>query len=452
MCFLSVFRGKSNSVKFANVILVVINIRIISCVTENETNKMYGVVHVNTAEKFTCVTLMSENEAQSNQLMNRGHFTSPMGKSINGEPGRGPDETSKFNETNYIIQVKTKADNRAIWNGINTDIHVEKIQKKLKHNAESKNINNFTMNFAGFRNEKIEIGGRIVGGRDASPGEVPYLVSLSLFGQLYCGGTLLSLRWFVSARHCFTDEDLKWNRYNPLIVAGSIYRDYKQQKRQPQLQEIVKIYWHDEGDIALVMLKQPFRNTSFVQFIDYYKMEDSDFIDDLLSEDNSLKKYGTVSGFGATMSKDRYGNQLSQGVAHPPVLHIVDLPLLSRWQCLGFLNDPAENEDSVVCTLGTYQDACHGDSGGPLVYGRKLLGVTSWGIGCATQYPGIYVRVSYYQNWIQAVMESGGGNRDFYAPSVYTDGFGNGRTLGPEIVLLGVNIALVILYHTWGRL
>eukprot|EP00978_Attheya_sp_CCMP212_P010482 scaffold25386_cov52-Attheya_sp.AAC.3 len=64
----------------------------------------------------------------------------------------------------------------------------------------------------------------------------------------------------------------------------------------------------------------------------------------------------------------------------------------------------------MVCAHAIGKDACQGDSGGPLVIipngstakNHILVGVTSWGVGCADLVlPGVYARVSYVLEWIK---------------------------------------------------
>ena len=60
-----------------------------------------------------------------------------------------------------------------------------------------------------------------------------------------------------------------------------------------------------------------------------------------------------------------------------------------------------------ICAGGEEnKDACKGDGGGPLVCEvngiSQLAGIVSWGIGCGQRnVPGVYVKVSHYERWIQ---------------------------------------------------
>merc|ERR1711874_941435 len=60
---------------------------------------------------------------------------------------------------------------------------------------------------------------------------------------------------------------------------------------------------------------------------------------------------------------------------------------------------------------GNYTDTCQGDSGGPLTVPENgkytLVGVVSYGWGCASSTPGIYARVQGFLPWIKNLISSG---------------------------------------------
>lgn len=47
------------------------------------------------------------------------------------------------------------------------------------------------------------------------------------------------------------------------------------------------------------------------------------------------------------------------------------------------------------------KDACQNDSGGPLVEDSTIVGIVSWGNGCAqADYPGVYTDIGALRGWI----------------------------------------------------
>ncbi|KAI2666136.1 Polyserase-2 [Labeo rohita] len=87
------------------------------------------------------------------------------------------------------------------------------------------------------------------------------------------------------------------------------------------------------------------------------------------------------------------------------VLQEVDVPVVGNTKCNCFYKGSITGNMMCAGTLEGGKDSCQGDSGGPMVIkqGSRWIqaGVVSFGQGCAEpNYPGVYSRVSNYQNWI----------------------------------------------------
>jgi len=95
----------------------------------------------------------------------------------------------------------------------------------------------------------------------------------------------------------------------------------------------------------------------------------------------------------------------------------VDLPLVEFNRCSQALKAAMNKRNpglgnrftlhnSEVCAGGELgKDACTGDGGSPLVCqaqsGRyTVVGLVTWGVGCASDVPGVYAKISYFRDWI----------------------------------------------------
>lgn len=56
----------------------------------------------------------------------------------------------------------------------------------------------------------------------------------------------------------------------------------------------------------------------------------------------------------------------------------------------------------MLCAWAPEKDACQYDSGGPLVSrdNNMLVGVVSWGVTCADDFPGVYASPPNVREWI----------------------------------------------------
>lgn len=51
---------------------------------------------------------------------------------------------------------------------------------------------------------EVPLNDRIVGGKEAKPGNMPWIVSLKIWDQAFCGGTIYNKYTIITAAHCVT--------------------------------------------------------------------------------------------------------------------------------------------------------------------------------------------------------------------------------------------------------
>jgi secreted trypsin-like serine protease len=229
---------------------------------------------------------------------------------------------------------------------------------------------------------------RIVGGEKTDIKQHPWQVALTIDGAL-CGGSIIAHKWILTAAHCFASSTQP-NRVR--AKAGATNR------MAGAWTEVERIVIHDqynaktqEQDLALVKLKFP----------------PAGEVIPLAQPDLQLRpcELLEVTGWGRTSEDPRgtISNELLK--ANLPFIEIAacNAPgayngaIRSGMMCAGY------DEGGV--------DSCQGDSGGPLVYrgpdGPVLVGVVSWGEGCARKLKyGVYTRLTIYQDWIAKVITS----------------------------------------------
>lgn len=230
----------------------------------------------------------------------------------------------------------------------------------------------------------------IVGGSEATKNEFPWQIWLhpANYSGVYCGASLISADWALTAAHCVQG-------YAPsnMIVELGMHtiggtNPYRQTKTVSQI--IVHPQYNSSSqdyDYALLRLSSAATLNVAVAPIALATTSDS-----------ALYANGVtsiVSGWGTT----------SSGGAVSSVLLKAAVPVVDNVTCNA--NYGGGITARMVCA-GYPQggvDSCQGDSGGPLFVNTatapKLIGVVSWGFGCAVAgKPGVYSHVANAYSWI----------------------------------------------------
>jgi trypsin len=113
----------------------------------------------------------------------------------------------------------------------------------------------------------------------------------------------------------------------------------------------------------------------------------------MTSTEPAVGNHAVVSGWGT----------LTPGVQLPSQLQAVEVYIVSREECNSAYAHYDGITENMICAgvTGGGKDACQGDSGGPLVVGSQLVGIVSWGVGCAlADYPGVYSNVATLRSFV----------------------------------------------------
>jgi trypsin len=240
---------------------------------------------------------------------------------------------------------------------------------------------------------------RIVGGHPVSIAQYPWQAALFVDDEQLCGGSLLTTRIVLTAAHCVFDTDpncliscsisdpggdgtARLDPNDGAVMLGSTTLNGPQSafvgvafrsSYNPNFRPGVP-----QNDVGYLVLAAPSGQTP---------------IKIAASDEGALWDAGSpvdISGWGET-----------EAGPPPNTLHAATVQVIDDGTCSA---DYGANFDRNTMICAGFQqggvDSCSGDSGGPLqaplaTGGYRLVGITSWGEGCADPgHPGVYARIA----------------------------------------------------------
>jgi len=248
---------------------------------------------------------------------------------------------------------------------------------------------------------------RIVGGKEVNPKyRLPYQAlvypTVPGVGSFLCGGTIVNKKYVITAAHC---TDYRGSTITDVKVAigehsicdgvtneGGKWISAKRVVNHPN-------YGNHDNDIAVLELSEEITFTANIKPACLPTSETKDYSD----------MASTISGWGGTVGYA--GNQAQPQQPRQCELKESVVKVLSPTseKCSSYLRTTTST--SKLCAWAEGTDTCQGDSGGPLTVAENgkfvLIGVVSYGSGCAHTTPGVYARVQGFLPWIKSIIADG---------------------------------------------
>ncbi|XP_059350262.1 coagulation factor IX-like isoform X2 [Daphnia carinata] len=228
---------------------------------------------------------------------------------------------------------------------------------------------------------------RIIGGEIASPGQFPYIVSLTENNRHVCSGFIYSEKWIVTTASCIVGKTAS----NLKVVTGQ--QDLTVLDPHEEIHAVYRLVPFSEydatnklHDVALLQLTNniTYVTPNGVYFINY-------------NEVDMTNPEATIMGWGATQ----------EGGFESTKLHYATTMIQNGMECGDYTGSDFQLA-TMICTNTAASTSiagapCQYDEGSPLVQYINskpiVVGVMSKNRGCSVDQSSVYTRLSVYYSW-----------------------------------------------------